>query len=92
MVSEQAVDGGIGRQATEGAAAIGLSLMEDPTSPYFLQQSDNLNSVVINPAVNGMNYFTWSRSFEMELIFRNKIGFIDGSVGVLDMNDPLYPT
>lgn len=57
MVSEHGLAGeDIG--AGVAGAAIRTSPLEDPVSPYFLQQSDNLSSDVINPPLNRLNYFT----------------------------------
>jgi len=37
------------------------------------------------------NYHSWSRSFKMALISKNKMGFITGSIPVPNTQSPLYP-
>ncbi|KAG6692146.1 hypothetical protein I3842_10G098500 [Carya illinoinensis] len=67
-----------------------ISLVEDPNSPFFLHHSDNANTVIISPPMNGSNYISWSRSFLRSISIKNKIGFLDGSISTPDLSDPSY--
>ncbi|XP_042983161.1 uncharacterized protein LOC122312582 [Carya illinoinensis] len=63
---------------------------EDPNSHFFIHHSDNAHMVIVTPPLIGSNYLTWNRSFTLAISIKNKLGFLDGSVPILDISDPLY--
>lgn len=48
--------------------------------PYFLSQADTSDSQLGQIVFNGNNYVNWSRSVQLALGAKNKIGFIDGTL------------
>ncbi|WRX26115.1 Retrotransposon Copia-like [Theobroma cacao] len=60
----------------------------DINSPYHLHPSDHPGLVFVTHSLseNGKNYFTWRCSFLNALQFKNKVGFVDGSIKKLDVN------
>ncbi|XP_073062030.1 uncharacterized protein [Primulina eburnea] len=56
------------------------SVIDDPSSPYFLHHSDNLGLVLISQPLTGDNFASWSRAMRIALSVKNKLGFIDGSI------------
>jgi len=64
----------------------------DPSSPYHIHPSENPSSVSISPALDGNNYHSWSRSFRMALISKNKIGFLTGTIPPPDVHNSSYPS
>ncbi|XP_021301091.1 uncharacterized protein LOC110429395 [Herrania umbratica] len=63
---------------------------EDPLSPYFLHHSDHHGLVSIIPKLTATNDITWSRSVELVLSIRNKLDFVDGTVGKPKSTDDLF--
>ncbi|XP_042041420.1 uncharacterized protein LOC121786885 [Salvia splendens] len=53
---------------------------EDTSSPYFIHPSDNPGVVLVPQPLIGSNYSTWSRSFIIALLAKNKLVFVDGSI------------
>jgi len=47
--------------------------------PLFLQNSDHPAMQLVNNKLNGANFQRWSRSVQIALKTKVKIGFIDGS-------------
>ena len=64
---------------------------QDLSSPYHVSSSDNPSFLIIPIILEGPNYHQWSRSFQMSLISKNKIGFIDGTIDPNRTNS-LFPT
>jgi len=61
------------------------SLNQDSSSPFYIHPSEGPSTVVISPLLMGNNYHSWSRSFRMALVSKNKMTFISGSIP-----DPSY--
>ncbi|KHN41686.1 hypothetical protein glysoja_040841, partial [Glycine soja] len=57
-------------------------------SPYFIHPSDGPSSVSITPVLDGTNYQSWSRTFHMTLISRNKMAFLLGTIPVPSITEP----
>ena len=66
------------------------SPMEDLSNPFFLHNGDHLGLILVSHPFYGPNYNTWSRAMLMALTTKNKIGFIDGSIPQLEIDDLLY--
>lgn len=62
----------------------------DPTNPYHLQQGDSTGLVLVSQVLAGDNYHTWSRSMQIALKAKNKMGFINGVIIQPIDSDPLY--
>ncbi|XP_058106355.1 uncharacterized protein LOC131249570 [Magnolia sinica] len=56
----------------------------DPTSPYYLHNSDNLGTTLVSNTLTGDNYSTSSRVMRMTLSAKNKLSFIDKTIPKLD--------
>ncbi|XP_073119931.1 uncharacterized protein [Henckelia pumila] len=56
------------------------SIMDDPSSPYFLHHSDNPGMILVSQQLAGDNFAFWSRSMKIALSVKNKLGFLDGSI------------
>jgi len=56
------------------------SLIENSSSPFYLNNGDHPGSILVSQPLIGSNYNTWSRSMIVSLIAKNKMGFIDGSI------------
>ncbi|XP_043703795.1 uncharacterized protein LOC122653903 [Telopea speciosissima] len=54
--------------------------VSDPTSPYYLHNSDHPGTPLVTQLLNGDNFPTWSRAITMALQAKNKVGFIDGTL------------
>ncbi|XP_035545114.1 uncharacterized protein LOC118348197 [Juglans regia] len=54
-----------------------VSSNTEDSSPYHLQNGDSLGSILVSNLLTGDNYTSWSRSMEMALKAKNKIGFIN---------------
>lgn len=65
----------------------GKSIIDDPSSPYFLHHSDGSGLVLVSQSLNGDNYASWKRAMVIALSVKNKLGFIDGSIEKPDEND-----
>ena len=65
---------------------------QDLSSPYHVSSSDNPSFLIVLVILEGPNYHHWSRSFQMSLISKNKIGFIDGTIKAPNHTKSLFPT
>lgn len=55
--------------------------LNDRSSPYFLQSSDNPSAMVVQERfVVEDNYARWSKSMRMWLVSRRKLGFVNGNI------------
>jgi len=64
---------------------------QDICSPLYVSSSDNPCILVIFIILEGLNYHYLSRLFQMSLISKNKIGFIDGTIEALTHTSLLFP-
>jgi len=63
---------------------------DDSSSPFYLNNRDHPGLIlVLNPLI-GSNYNSWNHSMTMALMAKNKIGFVDGSISKLEIDDNLY--
>ncbi|XP_068466534.1 uncharacterized protein [Phaseolus vulgaris] len=65
---------------------------QDLSSPYHVSSSDNPSVLIVPIILDGPNYHHWSRSFQISLISKNKIGFIDGTIEAPNRTKSLFPT
>nr|GMC94001.1 uncharacterized protein LOC109168309 [Ipomoea batatas] len=63
----------------------------DSASSFFLHPNENPSLVLISEVLNGRNYHPWARAMEMALLSKNKLGFVDGTVAMPDVNDIKFP-
>ncbi|XP_075492397.1 uncharacterized protein LOC142530447 [Primulina tabacum] len=66
------------------------SVLEDSSSPFFLQNGDHPGLLLVSHQLTGSNYNTWSRSFSMALTAKNKLEFVDGDIIRPQVNDQLF--
>lgn len=59
-------------------------------SPYFLTNGDNPGTSLISEVLDGSNYNTWSIAMNIALDAKNKIAFVDGSLGRPLESDPHF--
>jgi len=64
---------------------------QDLSSPYHVSSSDNPSFFIVPIILEGSNYHRWSCSFQMSLISKNKIGFIDGTIDAPNHTKSLFP-
>ncbi|XP_068486835.1 uncharacterized protein [Phaseolus vulgaris] len=64
--------------------------VDDPSQD--LSSSENPSFLIVPIILEGPNYHHWSRSFQMSLISKNKIGFIDGTIEAPNRTKSLFPT
>ena len=64
---------------------------QNPSSPFYIHPSESPSTVIVSPVLTGSNYHSWSRSFKMALISKNKMGFLNGSIIAPAATDPLHP-
>ncbi|XP_050211821.1 uncharacterized protein LOC126661981 [Mercurialis annua] len=64
---------------------------ENSSSPYYLHPSENPSLILVSPPLNGQNYHSWFRSMRMCLLSKNKLKFVDGSIQVPAVTDPMHP-
>jgi len=65
---------------------------QDFSSPYHVSSSDNPSFLIVPIILEGPNYHHWSHSFQMSLISKNKICFIDGTIQAPTYTNPLFST
>nr|GMD47373.1 uncharacterized protein LOC109179345 [Ipomoea batatas] len=63
----------------------------DPASPFFLHPNENPSLILVSAVLDGRNYHPWARAMEMALLSKNKLGFVDGTVAMPDVNDIRFP-
>nr|GMD40695.1 uncharacterized protein LOC109168309 [Ipomoea batatas] len=63
----------------------------DPASPFFLHPNENPSLILVSAVLDGRNYHPWAREMEMALLSKNKLGFVDGTVAMPDVNDIRFP-
>ena len=68
------------------------NLTINPTLMYPTTSFDNSSLQITSYKLNGKNFFQWSRSVQMVIRGRGKIGYLDGSTKKPDPTDPTYIT
>nr|GMC68017.1 uncharacterized protein LOC109168309 [Ipomoea batatas] len=63
----------------------------DSASPFYLHPSENSSLVLVSTVLDGRNYHPWARAMEMSLLSKNKLGFVDGTIAMPDVNDVKFP-
>lgn len=86
--SPTASTGGGPAQSETTTGVVDQSL--NPNSPYYLHPSENPGSVLVSPALNGTNFYNWSKVMRRALSSKNKIKFINGSLPPPPESDPRY--
>lgn len=51
----------------------------DPSSPLYLNPSDNPGTVLVSKCFDGTGFGPWRRAMVIALSAKNKLGFVDGS-------------
>ncbi|XP_075670230.1 uncharacterized protein LOC142640000 [Castanea sativa] len=58
---------------------------------FFLSASENPGNILVTQPLLGMkNYQSWSRAMVLALTAKKKIGFVNGKIGKLEIDSPLY--
>lgn len=79
------------RRSTTIATITSISLnMDSFISLYYLKISNSPGTLLVSHVLLGENYHTWSRSMQMALKAKNKIGILNGSIIRLNLTDFSY--
>lgn len=62
----------------------------NPSSPYALHPNENPVLVLVSPALTKSNYLSWSRVMRIALWSKNKLKFVDGTLKIPAVDDPLF--
>nr|GMC80175.1 uncharacterized protein LOC109179345 [Ipomoea batatas] len=54
----------------------------DSASPFSLHPNENHSLILVSAVLNGRNNHPWARAMEMDLLSKNKLGFMDGTVAM----------
>nr|GME05050.1 uncharacterized protein LOC109168309 [Ipomoea batatas] len=54
----------------------------DSASPFSLHPNENHSLILISAVLNWRNNHPWARAMEMDLLSKNKLGFMDGTVAM----------
>lgn len=65
---------------------VNRGILEDSSSPYFLQNGDHPGLIPVSHSLIGSNYNTWNRAMFMDFTAKNKVGFVDGTFFNLEMS------
>jgi len=63
---------------------------QDLCSPYHVRSYHNHSFFIVNIILEGANYHHWSHSFQMSLISKNNIGFIDETIKASPLTNLLF--
>ncbi|XP_019150317.1 PREDICTED: uncharacterized protein LOC109147130 [Ipomoea nil] len=63
----------------------------DVASPFFLHHNENPSPILFSALLDGRNYHPWARGMEMALLSKNKLGFVDGTIAMPEINDVKFP-
>nr|GMC77861.1 uncharacterized protein LOC109192811 [Ipomoea batatas] len=63
----------------------------DSASPFYLHPSENPSLILVSTVLDGCNYHPWARAMEMSLLSKNKLGFVDSTIAMPDVNDVKFP-
>ncbi|CAL9004377.1 unnamed protein product [Prunus brigantina] len=61
------------------------------SDPLALHNSDTPGLSLVNIKLEGHNYSQWSRSMNLSLSAKSKLGLIDGSIKAPSSNDTKFP-
>ena len=56
--------------------AVDSSLIEDPSSPYFVHHSENHSSIIVTPELTSTNYASWKQSFLLAVSIGTRKNFL----------------
>ena len=65
-----------------------IRVTSDPTSPYYINPSENTALPIISEKFSGEASGEWKRSMIITFSTKNKLGFIDGSLPKPTEDDP----
>ena len=63
--------------------------LTNTSNAFYLHPSENPSLILVSPLLDGKNYHLWSRSMRLALSLKNKLGFIDGTLGI-QTAEPLF--
>ena len=63
---------------------------QNPASPFYIHPSKSLTFVIVTPPLTANNFQSWSCSFRMALISKHKMDFLNGSIPIPQLTDPIY--
>lgn len=55
-------------------------------SPYYIHSSDNLGQIFVNEPLRDGNYGEWVVDMTNALYAKNKIGFVEGTIPMPNVN------
>jgi hypothetical protein len=53
----------------------------DSSNPFFLNHGDSPGAMIVSKSLNGENYNSWKRAMMMALSVKNKLSFVNGTLG-----------
>jgi len=62
-------------------------LQQDTDFAFFVDPNEGPNSLIVSPNFNGSKYLAWKRSMQHAFGTKNKLGFINGTIHVPDLQD-----
>ena len=65
------------------------SMADDLSDSFFLHHSDNPGLALVSQQLTEDNYMSWNHAMKIALCVKNKFGFVDGSLSLLDPEDDL---
>uniref|UniRef100_A0A803LZV8 Retrotransposon Copia-like N-terminal domain-containing protein n=1 Tax=Chenopodium quinoa TaxID=63459 RepID=A0A803LZV8_CHEQI len=69
-------------------ASSSIPITFDPTSPYYINPSENTALPIVSEKFFGEAFGEWKRSMMIALATKNKLGFVDGSLPKPDETNP----
>lgn len=63
---------------------------QDPSSVYYIHPSDVSSAQLVSVKFDGNGFNKRKRSMMLTLSAKNKLGFVDGSVSILDLTSLEY--
>lgn len=67
-----------------------IPVTQDPSSPYFINSSENTSLPIVSEKFNGDTFGEWQRSMIIALATKNKLGFVNGTINPPPSTDPKF--
>lgn len=71
-------------------SSIQINKGSDASHPFYLYPSDSPGMVLVNSIFDGKSYGGWRRAVFIAFSAKNKLSFIDGSLGEQVVSSPTY--
>ncbi|XP_057440407.1 uncharacterized protein LOC130732361 [Lotus japonicus] len=57
----------------------------------YIHPNESPSTVLVSPPLSDGNYHNWARAMKMSLMTKNKLGFVDGTIGEPPQDHPVLP-